>query len=42
MIVEILAIAMAFILGILVGASIIIGIALHIERKDKNGGKKKS
>ena len=40
MIVEVLAIVLAFILGLIVGAAIIIGIAFHVERKDKNGNKK--
>lgn len=40
--VEILAIIMAFVLGCLIGAGTIIGVALHIERKEKNGSEEKN
>lgn len=42
MIIEVLAVIMAFILGVLVGISSIVAIAFYVERRDNNGGKKES
>ena len=39
MIIEVLAVIMAFILGVIVGAGIIVGIALYTDRRMKNGSK---